>query len=306
MSRRALIVGVSALLGIAACSRPPAAPRAVVQGGDAGGLPRVQPAEEHLDIGALKSVGEDGAAKGLQALIVLRHGHIAYDRFGHGLDATSEEDLGEFAQALLALVSGIALQEDRFPLPVRDGFDPAQLRDAIQNASHHTYAEYLSQRLWRRVNAAPAWIAYQQGAAVPADCCFHARLLDWMRIADVLVEDGFFEGKQLVPKGWVARMRQPIAADGLRGFGVNLPASAHGAESFAADDVFFLRGPGHWRLWLVPSLGLAVLFGAEAWETDTATPWDETRVLNLVLRGVSDPPAATDPASKLKGLVPGH
>ncbi|HWW20562.1 MAG TPA: hypothetical protein VNZ06_07135, partial [Steroidobacteraceae bacterium] len=124
-------------------------------------------------------------------------------------------------------------------------------------------------------------------------------------IAEVLVQDGFFEGKQRVPKGWVARMRQPIAADGRRGFGIWLAASAHGAESFAADDVFFLRGPGHWRLWLVPGLKLAVLFGADADDEDTKA-WDETRVLNLVLRAVSDPVNPADPASKLKGLVPGH
>jgi hypothetical protein len=306
VKRCLLAVSVATLLSVVACSGAATAPGAIVEGGDAGGLPRVQPSDEHLDIGALKAAGDDDAAKGLQALIVLRHGHIAYDRYGHGLTATSEEDLGGFAQAVLALVSGIALQEDRFPLPVRTGFDPAQLRDAIQSASHQPYAEYLSQHLWRRVNAAPAWIAFPQGGPVPADCCFHARLLDWMRIADVMVGDGFFEGKQLVPKGWVAYMRQPLAADGLRGFGVSLPASAQGAERFAADDVFFLRGPGHWRLWLVPSLKLAVLFGADARQTDAAKPWDETRVLNLVLRGLSDPPNPTDPAAKLKGLVPGH
>ena len=34
-----------------------------------------------------------------------------------------------------------------------------------------------------RVNAAPAWIALPAiGAATPADCCFHARLLDWMPV----------------------------------------------------------------------------------------------------------------------------
>jgi hypothetical protein len=297
-------LSAASLLAIASCSHD-ANPRAMVQGGDAGGLPREQTAEEHLNANALNEVVTDAATKNLQALIVMRHGHVVFDRYGHGLDASSEHDLGDFAQVLIALASGIGVQTDRYALPITGGFDPAQLRDALQAASHLTYSEYLSQRLWRRLNAGPAWIAYTQGAPVPADCCFHARLLDWMRVADVLVEDGFFEGKQLVPKGWVARMRQPIAADGRRGFGVMLPAAAHGAEQFAADDVFFLRGPDRWRLYLVPSLKLAVLFGA-AEDKSGAAPWDETRVLNLVLRGVTDPPNPTDPNQAIKGLVPGH
>jgi hypothetical protein len=301
-------LGAAALwLILASCSREPKVPQARVQGGDAGGLPRAQPADEHLNDAALKLVGDDAVASGLQLLVVLRHGHIVFERYAHGIDVRSEQDLGGFAQALLALASGIAVHDDVFPLPTRSGFDPVQLRDAIERGSHQSYPDYLSGHLWRRLNAAPAWIAHQPGAPAPADCCFHAQLLDWLRVGSLLVQDGYFEGKQLVPKGWVARMCQPIAADGMRGFGVVLPASAHGAEKFAADDVFFLRGPGHWRMWLIPSLQLAVLFGAEEADEGTSTPaWDETRLPNLVVRAVADPTTATDPASRLKGLVPGH
>jgi hypothetical protein len=294
------------LLMLTACTRAPKVPQAVVAGGDAGGMPRAQPSDEHLNADALKAASEDPVSSDLQALVVLRHGHIVYERYGHGVNGSSEEDLGDFAQVLVALATGIGAREG-LPLPPLNGFDPAKLRDAIENGAHEPYAQYLSIKLWRRLNAAPAWIAYSPGAPVPADCCFHARVLDWVRIANLLVLDGFFEGKQPVPQGWVARMRAPIAADGQHGFGVLLPAAAHGAERFAADDVFFLRGPGHWRMWLVPSLKLAVLFGAEA---DGGKPgaalWDETRVLNLVLRAVSDPPNPSDPSQKLKGLVPGH
>jgi hypothetical protein len=268
-------------------------------------MPRAQPSEEHLDAKALSAVAEDAVSSGLTALVVLRHGHIVYERYGHGVSGSTEEDLADFALVLPALVTGIAVRQG-LSLPLHEGFDPAKLRDAIESGAHESYAQYLSGKLWRRLNAAPAWIAYTQGGPVSADCCFHARLLDWMRIANLLVMDGFFEGKQVVPQGWVAHMRQPIAADGQHGFGVLLPTAAHGAEQFGADDVFFLRGPGHWRMWLVPSLKLAVLFGAKVQQKPDPAPWDETRVLNLVLRAVSDPPNPSDPNQKLKGLVPGH
>jgi len=291
----------------ASCSRQPDGPRAIVEGGDGGGLPRVQPADEHFDAAALEHVQSDAAASGLRALVVLRHGYIIFDRYGHGVDAQTELDMGEFAQLLTALATGIAVHDDVLPLPTRSGFDPDRLRDAIESGSRQTYPEYLSTHLWRPINAGPAWIALKPGAPVPADCCVHARLLDWMRVACLLVQDGHFEGKQDVPPGWIARMRQPTGPDGHRGFGVLLPAAAHGAEAFGADDLFFVRGPGHWRLWLVPSLELAVLFGAEgSGSADGNSGWDETRLPNLVMRALSEPSRPKDAASKLQQLVPGH
>jgi CubicO group peptidase (beta-lactamase class C family) len=309
MSRAALrSLAILLAMFLAGCAPSADSPRALVQGGDEGGIPRTSPSEEHFDAAALEQLGKDAAASGLQALVVLRHGYIVLDRYGHGVDAQSVLDLGDFAQVLTALVAGIAVHDDVFPLPARAVFDPGSLRDSIEQGADRSYADYLSAQLWRRLNAAPAWISLSApGAPAPADCCFHARVYDWMRVAELLVSDGRFEGKQLVPPGWVTRMRQPVSADHRQGFGVELSAAAHGAEAFAADDVFFVRGPGHWRLWLIPSLQLAVLFGSES-QKSSATPdaWDETRIPNLVIRAVSEASKPTSAASKLQQLVPGH
>jgi len=299
-------------------------PRAVVNGGDAGGLPRVPPQQEHLDAAALEDAGRDAAADGLQVLIVLRHDYIVYERYGHAVNAETMIDSGPFAQALVALAAGIAAHDDSLALQSLSGFDPARLRAAIEAGSRQSYPDYLSLRLWRRLNAAPAWIALPTaGATAPADCCFHARVVDWLRVAIVLLDDGHFEGKAVVPPGWVERMRRPVSADGIGGFGIELAAAAHGAEPFAADDVFFLRGPGRWRLWLIPTLNLAVLFGAKsaaqslpfvahvpppaaAGSSSESRAWDETRLPNLVIRAVSERPAQRSVGSQLQQLVPGH
>ena len=106
-----------------------------------------------------------------------------------------------------------------------------------------------------------------------------------------------------MPPGWVERMRRPVSASGNEGFGVELASAAHGAEAFAADDVFFLRGPGRWRLWLMPTLNLGVMFGSAS-----AGPaaWDETRLPNLVIRAVSERAQQRGAGSQLRQLVPGH
>jgi hypothetical protein len=318
------LVATSWLLWRGSAGRQWSGPRVVVNGGDAGGLPRVPPQEEHLDAAALEDASRDAAAAGLQALIVMRHDYIVYERYGAEVNADSMIDSGAFAQALLALAAGIAAHEDSLALPSLNGFDPARLRAAIEAGARQNYPDYLSLRLWRRLNAAPAWIAVPAaGVAAPADCCFHARVRDWLRVATVLLDDGRFEGKAVVPPGWVERMRHPVSANGTEGFGIQLASAAHGAEPFAAEDVFFLRGPGRWRLWLMPTLKLAVLFGSKS-DTDPialAAPaarsaatgsandspsWDETRLPNLVIRALSERAQQRSAGSLLQQLVPGH
>jgi hypothetical protein len=320
MKLRAVFIGavaVAVALALALClpwpgllARHGPGARVMVSGGDAGGLPRVQPQEAHIDASALERAGRDAAADGLQALVIMRHGYIVFERYGHGMHADSMIDSGAFAQVLLALLTGIAAHDNSLPLLTLNGFDPSRLRTAIEAGTHQSYPDYLSLHLWRRLNAAPAWIALPDagaatgdGASAPADCCFHARLLDWLRVACVLLDDGHFEGKSVVPAGWVARMRRPVSASGADGFGVELASAAHGAEPFASDDVFFVRGPGRWRLWLMPTLDLGVLFGSQS---DIAAGWDETRLANLVIRAVAERPEQRSAGSQLQQLVPGH
>ena len=144
-------------------------------------------------------------------------------------------------------------------------------------------------------------IAHIQKAAEVLFSFFGMR--DFSRLDGWLLDDGRFEGKAVVPPGWVERMRRPVSASGHEGFGVELASAAHGAEAFAADDVFFLRGPGRWRLWLVPTLNLGVMFGSASEGTPA---WDETRLPNLVIRAVSEGVPQRGSGSQLQQLVPGH
>jgi hypothetical protein len=280
--------------------------RRLVRGGDGGGLPLAQPAAEHMDAGALERIVQDPAAAGLQALLVMRHGHLIYSRYGHGIDADTVVDGGAFARALVALAAGVAVDERLMASPPI-AFAPQRLRTLIETAAHQPYAAFLGNRIWSRLNAAPAWIAVSGPTApAPADCCLHARVQDWLRVGGLLAGDGNFEDTQIVSGRWMLRMREPQAS-GAEGYGVALPSRRRGAPTYEAADVMLLRGPAHWRLWIVPSLHLVVLFGAPAGKgaISDGTDWDETRVPDMVLEAVLDRPAA--PASSLlQQLVPGH
>jgi hypothetical protein len=67
--------------------------------------------------------------------------------------------------------------------------------------------------------------------------------------------------------------------------------------------LFLVGGTGGNRMWLVPSLQLAIVRIAP----DTDAGWDDSRIPNLIIRGARDyvPPAA-QPGADVSGLVPGH
>jgi hypothetical protein len=94
---------------------------------------------------------------------------------------------------------------------------------------------------------------------------------------------------------------RPSASGGDRpGTGLHGKAATPGAEPFASDDTFFMRGPSGTRLWLVPRLDLAILsYGSSA--ADRA---GETRLPNALIRALRDRPPST--GVDLRDLVPNH
>ena len=285
--------------------------RLAVRGGDGGGLPLAPPSDEHLDAAALARIAQEPAAAGLSALLITRHGHLIYSRYGPGTGADTVIDSGGFARALIALATGIAVDHRLIRSPPLL-FEPERLRDLIETSSHESYATFLGTHLWSRLNAGAAWVRLSApGTPAPADCCFHARVQDWLRVGQLLANDGDFEDTDIVSRGWIQRMRQPQPS-GTEGYGVVLPADRPGTPRYEARDLILLRGPGRWRLWIVPSLKLVVLFGAAGADDTPASAgsaaaggWDETRLPNLVIDAVTDR-STVAPGSLLHQLVPDH
>lgn len=191
--------------------------------------------------------------------------------------------------------------------------DVQLLARIVELATHDRYASYISERLWKPIGAADAQLARDNEAgATRADCCLRARRGDWMRIAELLVTDGHFEGEQVIPPGWVREMLAPSKANANFGYqvwrGLPFTAGAVGgaSEAYAADDTYLLKGAGRTRLWFVPSLGLTILRTGTNSEADP--DWDDARIPNLVVRGASDfvPKAPKAGARDLSTLVPNH
>jgi CubicO group peptidase (beta-lactamase class C family) len=184
--------------------------------------------------------------------------------------------------------------------------DPLLLALVIERATRQRYASYLSQALWRRLGAADAWLWLDgAGETAHAECCLIARQGDWIRLGELLLRDGNYRGSELIRPGWITLMRAPSKADPDHGAYLTLASARKpNQEPYATPDVFVVQGQGGNRLWLVPSLQLAILCTGAPAGRDAA--WDDARVPNLIIRTARDyvPPPAK-PAG-VPSLLPGH
>lgn len=182
--------------------------------------------------------------------------------------------------------------------------DPDLLAYVIQGATRQPYAEYLSQAIWTRIGAGDAsvWLDGPGGNA-HVDSGFFVRQGDWLRVAELLLKNGNYQGDEVIVPRWVPELLQPVKSNPNYGSYLHLGAhAAPGMSPYATSDVFVVEGGGN-RMWLVPSLQIAILRTG----SQPAAGWDDGRIPNLIIRGAHDfvPPAAR-PGADIRQIVPNH
>jgi CubicO group peptidase (beta-lactamase class C family) len=182
--------------------------------------------------------------------------------------------------------------------------DPDLLGQVIQRATGEPYAEFLSHSIWARIGAGDAslWLGGRNGD-LHVDTGFFARQCDWLRVGELLLNNGNFQGDEVLSPRWVPELLKPSMSNSNYGAYIRLGEHpAAGAQPYATSDVLIVEGGGN-RMWLVPSLQIAILrTGGQP-----AADWDDSRIPNLIIRGARDfVPAAARPGADLRQLVPNH
>jgi CubicO group peptidase (beta-lactamase class C family) len=278
--------------------------------------PKVSPGEAGMDPAAIQLAVDYAGKRNTSALVIGRNGHIVFEKYWGDTTLDTEVETGRFAEVLVALLVGTAmndriirdldepissylpeLPDARANLP--DG--PQTLRVLLGSQYDHValaretvarilervmkqpYETLVSERLWKPMGGGD--LSFRRGGAkvrgdrAVAICCVKARIGDWMRVGELLANDGVFEGNQFTPPRFVTVMLTPTHKESPVGLGINLNGQ------FAAADVAWLDGGKSQRLWVVPSLRLTILRVGE--EPDASDGWDEAMIPDSIIRGTS-------------------
>jgi len=293
--------------------------------GNPSGLARATAEAEGLLPAALEEARRQAARSGTWALVVHRHGHRVFEYFEAGRTGRLQVAGGELAALPFALALGVLADNRRTPFeaalnavraaapsatPAMGWRNPwsraTQDRFALHPApplllqdADGDVATTLSQRVWVPLRAGDAWLWGRDDAAVRVDCCMVAQLDDWMRLGDLLLGLGTYEGEHIASPDWMRALLALDAAQRAHPLWLAAQTSWTGDEPPAARDVYWFDLGNDLRLWLAPRRGLQIVVWAGGGQArDTLIP-------NIILRGLNDqaPPIG---GGNLQDLVPGH
>lgn len=185
-----------------------------------------------------------------------------------------------------------------------DSFNPQTLGIVIENATGKRYADYLSERIWKRLGTRNAHVVPDHaGGLARTYCCLHASAEDWVRVGLLYLNDGRVGEDQVIPAEWMRAVTTPSPTnpnygyltwlgttyEPVRSYGAGVPIGVPHSAPFAAKDVIYFDGAGGQRLYVMPSLNLiAVRTGAGGTDFQKQQfKWDDAIIPNALIRGIS-------------------
>ncbi|MEZ5498732.1 MAG: serine hydrolase domain-containing protein [Steroidobacteraceae bacterium] len=175
---------------------------------------------------------------------------------------------------------------------------------ALRNATATSYPQFLQQTIWRPLGGGRLTFLADGGGQVRAACCLQMRQGDIVRLAALLMGDGVYMGEQILRPGWIRHMWPRHEPDHRPGMQLNAATphpridpdsgemtDAPWREPFLVDDVVFAAARERQRIWLVPSLQLAVIRLGKA--PPAGADWQESALVNALIRGISKRSATT-------------
>ena len=180
----------------------------------------------------------------------------------------------------------------------------------IERATGKRYGTFLSEALLKPIGAAGGLIwVNRPGGMAHSGCCLMLPAQSWLRMAVLLMDDGIWNGKRLLPDGYAAAMRTPTPQNPHYGMGVWVagqyierrgfahPSISFGqvlhSEPYAARDLYLFDGNGNQVVYIVPSQRLIVLRTGDA--PPKTLEWDNAYLPNLLIRGSIRRPGDSPP-----------
>jgi len=175
----------------------------------------------------------------------------------------------------------------------------------IERATGRRYAEFLSREVMQPLGAlgGSVWIN-RPGGLAHSGCCLMVPPETWLRVAILLLDDGRWQGRRLLPEGYVAEMTRGTAQNPYYGLGVYVAGrytARRGwlnperepearrvlhSEPYLAADLFLFDGNSNQVVYVIPSQRLVIVRVGATPPRSPQGEWDNAFLPNTLLRGL--------------------
>lgn len=168
----------------------------------------------------------------------------------------------------------------------------------LEAAMKEPIEQVLSERVWKPIGASDATFQRDRpGGTARVVCCMRATPRDWLRLGQLVMRDGQWEGEQVLPPGWTRTMATPSAVNPNHGMGLWLgtpfdplrtyysgkPGVIPMSEPYLTDDVRIIEGGGFRVLYMSPSHDLVIFRHGIS-----VDDWDGSALVNMAIRGMKE------------------
>lgn len=167
----------------------------------------------------------------------------------------------------------------------------------LDAATPGRYADWLSKTIWQPIGAGDAALWLDRPGGTPHFfCCLQTTARDWVRVGELVRNQGRVGTQQVVPADWMKAMTAPsplnpnfgmqiwrgapYAAE--RRYARSIPMTVRSSEPFERDDALFFDGAGGQRVYVIPSERLTIVRIGQP-----TLSWDDSRLPNLVIRALA-------------------
>ncbi len=213
---------------------------------------------------------------------------------------TMREYLGEHHEDLL-------IKETKYQYKPGTEYDYSMITSdmlgiVIERATKQRYADYVGQNLLAPIGAQGGTVYINRpGGLAHTGCCLMLPAESFVRIGMLLINNGKWEGQQILPEFWMKETLTPSPAN--KNWGLHMwigepwekrkrifpersqPVGTLHSEPYLAKDMFLFDGSGNQAMWMSPSKQLIVLRFGPTPKPKTGE-WDNSVLPNTILRGM--------------------
>ncbi len=238
-----------------------------------------------------------------RAQITIRHAlqmNSGFEPMSFPVNPFSKHVKRQIGTNLSATALSFRLQNEPGTVFDYNGVNPTLLVMVLERATGQRYANYLSEKFWQPLgnHDAAVWLDREGGLARGATSLF-AIPMDWMRVGEMLLNNGRAANRQIVPADWIQKMKTPSTTNPRYGLltwiGIDyaeertldafIGFAAISEKPFMAKDVFYFDGLGGQRVYVIPSQKLIIVRTGIL-----ARAWQDTQLPNILLAGIMDSP----------------